>query len=796
MEVIKSGRCMTQYSTPTEREKIMEQLTLDNPAYKAAKRRSPWGTSNLSPYLFFYERAGRELLMPRNFVPEGVQCHFRYSLNSAPVLYPKFRLELRGDQQLAYEAWEKEKRRDGLFIMQTGKGKTIAALYMAAKARERVLIVVQKNDLIHGWQEDIKLAFGVSEGSIGLIKEKHRRIGRCFTLTTIQTLSKLPASELYEISKNFGMIVQDECFPAGTLIDGKDISTLKVGDTITTFNHALGKEEQRRVAHTFKRKPTAIIKLRLTSGKEIVCTPEHPFYTQRGYVPAIYLTVDDEMHTLQYCSDKPYKGADRCIPQERADLLLTYMQPAVQRPGEGQTISRLQSPACLGAYAQQQSHAPEGDTGEGITNTQATRERTRCTRREWEGNSVTPQATGNCFKEIQPANRVHSADGQGSVPTLLQHRHCFSPVSSCDRDRWRIAQHYSTERIGSKEDSGTYPERMESIEIQEPTSDGTFGGLCPDGFVYNVETEENHNYFVAGVLVHNCHKAPAASYVCLDHMRVRHLIGFTATPNRNDGLLPLLYWRFGKTIFKSKEQGDADEDIMTFSVRIHETAIQYWPEPEYMKGYRKVSQEEAALYADTHDHALREAPMDAHLRDAAIELNNAYMLKLASDVAAEVKQKKSCLVLFRKKMSIALLKEILIDKKGIPAAYIQEYVGGSKDDGLLKGRAERKEVYVTLATLAKATEGTNVKAWERLFLASSLKNEKDIVQAIGRVRRRTEGKPNVIVYDYRHPGVKGMRTHETNRDKVYRKLKATVEGTEPKRKKGAFSHGFSEIRRR
>lgn len=503
MEVIKSGRCMTQYSTPTEREKIMEQLTLDNPAYKAAKRRSPWGTSNLSPYLFFYERAGRELLMPRNFVPEGVQCHFRYSLNSAPVLYPKFRLELRGDQQLAYEAWEKEKRRDGLFIMQTGKGKTIAALYMAAKARERVLIVVQKNDLIHGWQEDIKLAFGVSEGSIGLIKEKHRRIGRCFTLTTIQTLSKLPASELYEISKNFGMIVQDEI-----------------------------------------------------------------------------------------------------------------------------------------------------------------------------------------------------------------------------------------------------------------------------------------------------HKAAAASYVCLDHMRVRHLIGFTATPNRNDGLLPLLYWRFGKTIFKSKEQGDADEDIMTFSVRIHETAIQYWPEPEYMKGYRKVSQEEAALYADTHDHALREAPMDAHLRDAAIELNNAYMLKLASDVAAEVKQKKSCLVLFRKKMSIALLKEILIDKKGIPAAYIQEYVGGSKDDGLLKGRAERKEVYVTLATLAKATEGTNVKAWERLFLASSLKNEKDIVQAIGRVRRRTEGKPNVIVYDYRHPGVKGMRTHETNRDKVYRKLKATVEGTEPKRKKGAFSHGFSEIRRR
>lgn len=503
MEAIKSGKVMTIGSTAAERELIMEQLTLENPAYKAAKRRSAWGTSNLSPYLFFFERAGKELLLPRNFVPKGLTCHFSESLNSAPVLYPKFRLELRGDQQLAYEAWERENRRDGLFVMQTGKGKTIAALYMAAKARERVLIVVQKNDLIHGWQEDIKLAFGVSDKSIGLIKEKHRRIGRCFTLTTIQTLSKLPASELFEISRNFGMIVQDEL-----------------------------------------------------------------------------------------------------------------------------------------------------------------------------------------------------------------------------------------------------------------------------------------------------HKSAAASYVCLDHMGVKHLIGFTATPNRNDGLLPLLYWRFGQTIFRSEEQGDADEDIMTFRVRIHETDIRYAPEPMYMKGYQVVGREAAEEYAERTGNRLQEAPMDPHARDAAIELNHDYMLKLASDVASEVKQKKSCLVLFRKKMSIAMLKDILITKKGIPSRLIQEYVGGSKDDGLLKGRAERKEVYVTIATLAKATEGTNVKAWERLFLASSLKNEKDIIQAIGRVRRRTEGKPDVIVYDYRHPGVKGMRTHETNRDKVYRKLKATIEGREAKGKKGAFSHGFKEIHRR
>ena len=36
------------------------------------------------------------------------------------------------------------------------------------------------------------------------------------------------------------------------------------------------------------------------------------------------------------------------------------------------------------------------------------------------------------------------------------------------------------------------------------------------------------------------------------------------------------------------------------------------------------------------------------------------------------------------------------------------------------------EVLVTLGTLAKATEGTNVKAWEVLFLVSSINNEKNV----------------------------------------------------------------------
>ena len=74
---------------------------------------------------------------------------------------------------------------------------------------------------------------------------------------------------------------------------------------------------------------------------------------------------------------------------------------------------------------------------------------------------------------------------------------------------------------------------LESVEFHEPTSDGTFGGLCPDGHVYNIEVEGNHNYFANGILTHNCHRAAAKSYRDItEHYHSASHIGLTATPYR------------------------------------------------------------------------------------------------------------------------------------------------------------------------------------------------------------------------------------------------------------------------
>jgi len=49
---------------------------------------------------------------------------------------------------------------------------------------------------------------------------------------------------------------------------------------------------------------------------------------------------------------------------------------------------------------------------------------------------------------------------------------------------------------------------VDRVEVLEPGSDGRYGGLCPDGHVYNIEVARTHTYLVAdGVVAHNCQRA-------------------------------------------------------------------------------------------------------------------------------------------------------------------------------------------------------------------------------------------------------------------------------------------------
>jgi superfamily II DNA or RNA helicase len=110
------------------------------------------------------------------------------------------------------------------------------------------------------------------------------------------------------------------------------------------------------------------------------------------------------------------------------------------------------------------------------------------------------------------------------------------------------------------------------------------------------------------------------------------------------------------------------------------------------------------------------------------------------------------------------------------------YYGDAKESKEeMKKKAESKEVLVTLATYSIATEGTNVKQWEVCFLVSSINNEKNTEQAVGRIRRSKEGKiSTAICYDYMHPEAYTVSGHIYTRKRRYKKLHFTIKEDKPK----------------
>ena len=83
----------------------------------------------------------------------------------------------------------------------------------------------------------------------------------------------------------------------------------------------------------------------------------------------------------------------------------------------------------------------------------------------------------------------------------------------------------------TKENSFSAVTWLESIEILERASDGRSHELCPDGFVYNLEVEQDHCYFANGVLVHNCHHIQAKTYQeIIVAMQPAFFAGASATP--------------------------------------------------------------------------------------------------------------------------------------------------------------------------------------------------------------------------------------------------------------------------
>ena len=236
------------------------------------------------------------------------------------------------------------------------------------------------------------------------------------------------------------------------------------------------------------------------------------------------------------------------------------------------------------------------------------------------------------------------------------------------------------------------------------------GEICKDGYVYNLEVEGLNNYFANGILVHNCHHATAETYRKIySYFKPRLHIGFTATPNRNDGVgLKEIY-----------------QDI------IFERNLKWGIENGYLTHLKCLRVD---IGIDLQQVAMRLGDYANDSLDRAINIEGA---NKAIAEAYEKYAQPPCLIFCASVAHAQALAEL------IPGAVAVR--GGEDRSDIVKAFSAGKIPCMTNCMIF--TEGTDLPNIQTVIMARPTKNISLYTQAVGRATRLYPGKEYALVID-------------------------------------------------
>lgn len=740
----------------------------------------------------------------------------------------------------------------GSIQMPTGKGKSILGLYLASALSAKTLVVVHKDDLVSGWQKDIALAFD-GKVNPGLIKAKSRRIGHFITIATVQTLNRLPAEELNDLFSQFGFVIQDEmhhCILGDSLILKDDGGVLPItniknsdslyGGTATNsfslnsevyclsfkhgiiegspdhltfcidkrkyFNKHLGQYDfsnaefevkhlseldnnyvvpvLRKIPHTVNNN---LSKEEASFAALIMCDGH---LDRSGNRVKVNVSKDKKFYESLFSSYlDSYKSNNDC----RGNLTLWTTEKIVKsclmnkwKIPTGKKSTLISIPEFL-YYAPLDSikafietcFSCEGNLSN--TNDNYRIHFTTCSKSFAQGLSLLLRKFG-----IVPNFQVISNSGKHSTAYRLT---CSGGMFNMFMDTFSIMPRKTT----SNRNSGNLNKnRVHGDYILSDVK--KVEDLGYTDMVYDFEVPESHSFIANGALTHNC---PASSFEVVSKFRARYKLGLTATPERTDGLTHVMNLYFGDFCYRYKHDAN-DKDILPAKVIVRKSDLYFNPLCEEKRLRDRVSYKIKDLA-----YPQCKTLSEGQIRLSDISYNNRpkvpfqviddFVVRgikefVCEDIIREYDKGHSCIVFFTQKEHCRLYYDYLLES--VSPDHLGLYYGDNKDNDAVLEKAEKTRKFITLTTYAKATEGTNVKQWEVEFLVSSINNEKNTEQAVGRVRRTKDGKKisPVLIYDYRTPNAYSVSSHGKTRDARYRQLRFEVEGV--KRSSGLFSRGY------
>ena len=472
-------------------------------------------------------------------------------------------------------------------VLPTGTGKSLVLAQIAKDSVEkwngRVLILAHVKELLE--QNADKIRKLCPELKIGIYSAGLR--SRDTTEQVIVAGIQSVYNKACELDA-FDLVIVDECFPAGTLIDTPrgqiPIEDLYVGQPV---RHALGVGNIEAIS---SRPAFEIMKLELSNGKSIECTPNHPFFTESGWCKASALAVGTclfsredvsrlrERFSSEYLvrseretgqmpngngleaqkilfprvpvngtpSDTGKQGAGKSVHELETESknsrenvpvlrqeISSSLLPSATDVGIGMEFATVLFNILL--QESRESNVSAGSCGKNVRDAESNRSPTIDSRREWEDVEF---STGTAGADSERGNGIpnlnNSATASCGSIALLQ-TGCGNSISpSGNTTGWRepfCKENTQNRQTDSGMAGGIRVVGITHIKLKSPRT------------VYNLQVAGHPSFYADGVLVHNCHLiAPegdgmyrtflADMKVINPHVRV---IGLTATPFRLKG---------------------------------------------------------------------------------------------------------------------------------------------------------------------------------------------------------------------------------------------------------------------
>ena len=254
------------------------------------------------------------------------------------------------------------------------------------------------------------------------------------------------------------------------------------------------------------------------------------------------------------------------------------------------------------------------------------------------------------------------------------------------------------------------------------------------------------------VIVDECHHLVGTPskvmmfYKVVSNLNALHKFGLTATPQRADGLVNCMFSMLGRKICEIPKTAVKNT---TCPVKIKIVNTFFSPNEDEI-----LDTDGTIIYTNLVNEICRNEKRNNLIIDD---------IEKADGI---------CLVLTDRIEHVKILEQAL-KKRNISCKALSSMAHKSERSKII-GEFQKGQIKVLIATYQLAKEGLDIPNLKYLFLATPQKNENTVIQSVGRVGRKADGKQFGIVYDY-VDNFGMLKGWERIRKRIYKKNNFIIE---------------------